>query len=97
MLVLGLGGALGTGAYFLSDFDTRDLIAYLDVGDPQGPHLKLQMPGHGDGEAKGDAALDRVGSERTVDVHVRRLRLHLGEDAYLLRTMTRIGYRLDPG
>ena len=38
-----------------------------------------------------DAALDRVGSERTVDVHVRRLRLHLGEDAHLLRTMTRIG------
>jgi DNA-binding response OmpR family regulator len=47
--------------------------------------------------AWGDAALDRVGSERTVDVHVRRLRLHLGEDAHLLRTMTRIGYRLDPG
>jgi len=56
VLVLGLGGALGTGAYFLSDFDARDLIGYLDVGDPQGPHLKLQMPGQGDGEAKGGAA-----------------------------------------
>jgi DNA-binding response OmpR family regulator len=44
-----------------------------------------------------DAALDRVGSERTVDVHVRRLRIHLREDAHLLHTLTRIGYRLDPG
>jgi len=43
-----------------------------------------------------DAAVERVGSERTVDVHVRRLRLHLGEEAHLLRTMSRVGYRLDP-
>ena len=54
VLVLGLGGALGTGAYFLSDFDARELIGFLDVGDPEGPHLKLPLPGHGDtGEAKG--------------------------------------------
>ncbi len=44
-----------------------------------------------------DAALDRIESERTVDVHVRRLRLHLGEDAHLLLTVPRVGYRLDPG
>jgi len=47
--------------------------------------------------AWGDAAIVGVNSERTVDVHVRRLRLHLGEDAHLLRTIARIGYRLDPG
>ena len=47
--------------------------------------------------AWGNAALDGVGSERTVDVHVRRLRLQLGEDAHLLRTIARVGYRLDPG
>jgi two-component system response regulator BaeR/two-component system response regulator AdeR len=44
-----------------------------------------------------DADLDGINSERTVDVHVRRLRLHLGEDAHLLRTVARAGYRLDPG
>jgi len=44
-----------------------------------------------------DADLDGINSERTVDVHVRRLRLHLGEDAHLLRTVPRAGYRLDPG
>ena len=43
-----------------------------------------------------DAVLDRMGSERTVDVHVRRLRIQLGEDAHLLRTIARVGYRLDP-
>jgi len=44
-----------------------------------------------------DADLDGINSERTVDVHVRRLRLQLGEDARLLRTVVRSGYRLDPG
>ena len=47
--------------------------------------------------AWGDAAIAGVNSERTVDVHVRRLRLHLGDDAHLLRTIARVGYRLDPG
>jgi DNA-binding response OmpR family regulator len=45
--------------------------------------------------AWGDAAVERVQSERTVDVHVRRLRRHLGPDAHLLRTVARVGYRLD--
>ena len=44
-----------------------------------------------------DADLDGINSERTVDVHVRRLRVALGEDAHLLRTVVRAGYRLDPG
>lgn len=43
-----------------------------------------------------DAALDRIESDRTVDVHVRRLRLRLGEDAGMIRTVARVGYRLDP-
>ena len=46
--------------------------------------------------AWGDAAIG-VSSDRTVDVHVLRLRHHLGEDAHLLRTVARVGYRLDPG
>jgi len=52
LLVLLLGGALGTAAYFLSDVDARDLIGFLDVGDPQGPKLKLRIPGQDEGEAK---------------------------------------------
>jgi len=43
-----------------------------------------------------DATLLRIDSERTVDVHVRRLRLCLGESAAMLRTVARVGYRLDP-
>ncbi len=43
-----------------------------------------------------DAALNRIESDRTVDVHVRRLRLQLGENAGMLRTVARVGYRLDP-
>ncbi len=46
LLVLLLGGALGTGAYFLSDYDARDLIGLLDIADMQGPALKLRLPGH---------------------------------------------------
>jgi DNA-binding response OmpR family regulator len=43
-----------------------------------------------------DAALEHIESDRTVDVHVRRLRLQLGEDAAMLHTVARVGYRLDP-
>jgi len=43
-----------------------------------------------------DATVDRIESDRTVDVHVRRLRVQLGDDAAMLRTLTRVGYRLDP-
>jgi DNA-binding response OmpR family regulator len=43
-----------------------------------------------------DATLDRIESERTVDVHVRRLRVQLGENAGMLHTVARVGYRLDP-
>lgn len=39
-----LGGGLGTGAYFLSNLDTRDLIGMLDVAD-QPPRLAIEMPG----------------------------------------------------
>jgi len=41
-------------------------------------------------------AMFKVDSERTVDVHVRRLRLRLGDCSGMLRTVARIGYRLDP-
>jgi DNA-binding response OmpR family regulator len=41
-------------------------------------------------------AMFKVDSERTVDVHVRRLRLRLGDCSVMLRTVARIGYRLDP-
>lgn len=43
LLVLALGGALGGGAYLLSNMDTRDVIALLDVGDE--PRLSLALPG----------------------------------------------------
>jgi DNA-binding response OmpR family regulator len=35
------------------------------------------------------------GESRTVDVHVRRLRAKLGEDARLIRTVTGVGYAVD--
>ncbi|KAF0225132.1 MAG: skin secretory protein xP2 [Rhodospirillaceae bacterium] len=47
LVVLGvaiLGGALGTGAYFASTLDTRDVIGLLDVAD-QPPRLAIEMPG----------------------------------------------------
>lgn len=42
------------------------------------------------------ATLENIESDRTVDVHVRRLRLQLGENAAMLHTVARVGYRLDP-
>jgi len=38
---------------------------------------------------------DMVGTERTVDVHVRRLRVKLGDCASMLATVRGVGYRLD--
>jgi DNA-binding response OmpR family regulator len=38
---------------------------------------------------------DLVSGERTVDVHVRRLRVKLGERGPLIATVRGVGYRLD--
>jgi two-component system, OmpR family, response regulator len=38
---------------------------------------------------------DMVGAERTVDVHVRRLRAKLGECSSVITTVRGVGYRLD--
>ncbi|GAA2328345.1 winged helix-turn-helix domain-containing protein [Dactylosporangium salmoneum] len=38
---------------------------------------------------------DMVGTERTVDVHVRRLRVKLGNAARIIATVRGVGYRLD--
>jgi hypothetical protein len=38
---------------------------------------------------------DMVGTERTVDVHVRRLRVKLGPAARIIATVRGVGYRLD--
>lgn len=38
---------------------------------------------------------EMVGGERTVDVHVRRLRVKLGEPGPLIATVRGVGYRLD--
>jgi two-component system, OmpR family, response regulator len=38
---------------------------------------------------------DMVGTERTVDVHVRRLRVKLGKCAAIISTVRGVGYRLD--
>lgn len=43
LMVLVLGGALGGGAYVLSNMDTRDIIGLLDIGDQ--PRLAMEMPG----------------------------------------------------
>ncbi|MBC7950535.1 MAG: divergent polysaccharide deacetylase family protein [Rhodospirillaceae bacterium] len=42
LMVVVLGGGLGTASYFLSDMDTRDIIALLDISDQ--PKLSLEMP-----------------------------------------------------
>ncbi len=42
LTVLILGGALGGGAYVLSNTETRDVIALLDISDQ--PRLSLEMP-----------------------------------------------------
>ena len=38
---------------------------------------------------------DMVGTERTVDVHVRRLRVKLGDCSSIITTVRGVGYRLD--
>ncbi|GAA0728056.1 winged helix-turn-helix domain-containing protein [Dactylosporangium roseum] len=38
---------------------------------------------------------DMIGTERTVDVHVRRLRVKLGDAARIIATVRGVGYRLD--
>jgi two-component system OmpR family response regulator len=38
---------------------------------------------------------DMVGTERTVDVHVRRLRVKLGDCSSIIATVRGVGYRLD--
>lgn len=55
-----LGGGLGTGAYFLSRVDSRDLIGLLDVADQ--PKLAIQIPGKGKGAAGGDGMLKPPGA-----------------------------------
>jgi len=49
LLVLGLGGGLGTGIYVLTSYqyDARALIGLLDIGDT-GPRLSMELPGMGD-------------------------------------------------
>ncbi len=39
---------------------------------------------------------DYIGETRTVDVHIRRLRIKLGEGAHLIDTVTGVGYKLVP-
>ncbi len=36
-----------------------------------------------------------VGTERTVDVHIRRLRVKLGDCSSIIATVRGVGYRLD--
>ena len=38
---------------------------------------------------------DMVGTERTVDVHIRRLRVKLGDCSSIIATVRGVGYRLD--
>jgi polysaccharide deacetylase 2 family uncharacterized protein YibQ len=52
LLVLVLGGGLGTGAYVLSSVDLRDIIGLLDVAD-RAPKLSMQLPGPDGGGRRG--------------------------------------------
>lgn len=56
LVVLLLGGGLGTAAYFASTLDMGDVIGVLDVADPnyKGPRLAMEMPGRGGGPAVAD-------------------------------------------
>jgi polysaccharide deacetylase 2 family uncharacterized protein YibQ len=56
VLVLALGGGGGVAAYYLSDLDPKDLIAMLDVSDPDGPKLTWLVPGGGNGAQPGAQA-----------------------------------------
>jgi uncharacterized protein len=49
MVVLLLGGGFGSGAYFLSSLDVRDILSVLDVGDPHSQKLSFLMPNKGEG------------------------------------------------
>lgn len=46
LLVLVLGGGLGSAIYLFTAYDTRDLIALLDIGE-SAPRLSLALPGTG--------------------------------------------------
>ncbi len=58
LVVLLLGGGLGTAAYFASTLDMGDVIGVLDVADPnyKGPRLAMEMPGRGGERAATKAA-----------------------------------------
>ncbi|TAN59537.1 MAG: divergent polysaccharide deacetylase family protein [Magnetospirillum sp.] len=47
LLILVLGGGLGTGIYLFTAYDTRDLIGLLDIGE-SAPRLSLELPGRGE-------------------------------------------------
>ncbi len=49
LLVLVLGGGLGTAVYLFTAFDARDLIGLLDVADTA-PRLTMALPGAGEGQ-----------------------------------------------
>jgi polysaccharide deacetylase 2 family uncharacterized protein YibQ len=53
VLVVLLGGGLGSAGYFLSNMDTRDVIGMLDVADR--PQLSLPLPGRGDAPAPAES------------------------------------------
>lgn len=51
LLILVLGGGLGGAAYLVMNYEARDLIGLLDIGE-SAPRLSLALPGSGDGAAK---------------------------------------------
>jgi len=57
VVVLALGGGLGTAGYFLSSIEVRDIIGLFDLED-HGPRLAMQMPTNAaDGKDEGGGAL----------------------------------------
>jgi polysaccharide deacetylase 2 family uncharacterized protein YibQ len=47
LVILVLGGGLGTAAYLLTSYDVRDLIGLLDIGEAP-PKLSFELPGRGE-------------------------------------------------
>jgi polysaccharide deacetylase 2 family uncharacterized protein YibQ len=57
LAVVAIGGGLGTGGYYLSNLDTRDVIGMLDVADKNPPRLAMEMPGRPAGDKEPGSAL----------------------------------------
>src|SRR5205823_3922264 len=84
-----LGLELGADDYIVKPFSPKELLARVRAV------LRRAKPAPGAAAiAMGALAIDP--GTRTVDVHVRRLRVKLGPEGHRILTVKSVGYRLDP-